>query len=315
MAKIGIIGAGFSGLATAWYLLNLPNPPQVTLYSQGPICSRISAGLLHKYMGLYAKLNPLALAAEKEAHQLLAIAQTFSETPLILSKGFIRPGCSEKQVQAYKTQASLYSDVEWLENCQSLDPNGPSLPGLYIPSGIVIDTDGYLDALLKASLYKGLIIADQPLESEAYDHIIQAMGASTPLIHHAVKGQLIEIKWPSIPILPYTLIGPVYIAMTKDKKRAVIGATYEHSYKSCDPDKKFAIDFLYPKAIHLYPLLEGAEVLSVKAALRASTPSRLPIASILTSKNSVISGMGSRGLLYHAYFANQLVNKLMALIS
>lgn len=311
LSNIGIVGAGFSGLSTAWYLLNLPKPPRVTLYSKGKIASRISAGLLHKYMGLYAKLNPIAVAAENETLRLLKIAQAFSNVPLIISKGFIRPGISAKQLEAYRKCAELYLDVEWLENCTSLDVGAPSGPGLFISSGLVIDTEAYLDGLIKACQSKGLIIEDLPLESEDYDHIIYAMGAKTPASLHSIKGQLIEIEWPStIPPLPFTLIGGVYITMTPDSKKAVIGATYEHTFENEEPDETFAINFLYPKALELYPSLEGAKVLTVKSGLRGSTPNRLPLVQILSDKHSVICGMGSRGLLYHAYFANQLVNKL-----
>ena len=310
MRNIAIIGAGFSGLATAWHLLHLPHPPTVTLYSKGKSDSSIAAGLLHKYMGQYAKRSPLAVEAEKESLSLITNALKFTNRPLILSKGFIRPAFSDKQKAAFKECAETYPDVDPLESCQILDPNAPKAPGIFIQSGLVIDTQAYLDALLKGCQSKGLILQDQPLELETYDHTIQAMGAFTPTPLHRLKGQLLEIEWPpSIPPLPFTLVGEIYIAMMQDPKRAVIGATYEHTFESEEPNR-FAIDYLYPKAMALYPALEEVEVVEIKAALRATMPNRLPLVKKMSHKLSFITGMGSRGLLYHAYFAKLCVNLL-----
>lgn len=298
------MGSGLSGLATAWHLLHLPNPPTVTLYSNGKEASRISAGLLHKYMGQYAKLNPLAVEGEQATLALLASAQEFSSQPLILSQGFIRPATSDRQAAAYKECAAAYGDVDWLETCRVLDPNGPPCPGLFIQSGLVIDTPAYLNALIEGCKSRGLIIQEHTIELAAYDYVIQAMGAYTPVPLHPLKGQLLEIEWPSIPPLPFTIVGPIYIAMTKDRTRAVIGATYEHSYENEEPNS-FAIDYLYPRAVALYPLLEGAKVVDVKAGLRASMPNRMPLVKKISDNRVVITGMGSRGLLYHSLFAKQ----------
>lgn len=308
MKNICILGAGLSGLATAWFLLHLNDPPTVTLFSQGNEASRISAGLLHKYMGVHAKLNPFAIEGEKKTHELISLAQTFSEKPIVISKGFIRPAQGEKQLSAYQECAKRYSDVDWIENCQTLDPQMISCPGIFIHSGAVIDTSSYLEALKKGCQSKGMrIVQEAPLLS-SFDHVIYATGADSQGVH-PLKGQLLEVHWP-LPPLPYSVVGQVYLAMTADPTRAVIGATYEHSFTTKEPEVDFAIQTLFPKAMSLYPALQNAEILSVKAGLRASTPNRLPIAEVVSPQVSRITGMGSRGLLYHAYFAEQLVNKL-----
>lgn len=308
--KIAVIGAGFSGLAISWYLLNLPNPPDVTLISNGKEASRISAGILHKYMGLYAKLNPLANEAEKETHLLIKEAEKFSEKSIILSRGLIRLALTEKQRIAYATCAENYSDVQWLENCQSLDPNTTKAPGIFIESGLTIDTESYLDALINACKSKGLKTRIQEITDfpESFDHVVAAMGPHTPSLPlHPLKGQLIEIRWPkNLPPLPYALVSQVYMTKCSESDRITVGATYEHTYENAEPNPQFAIDFLYPKALELYPELAGAEVLNVKAAVRATTQARLPIAKVINPRYSCLAGMGSSGLLFHAYFAKEL---------
>lgn len=321
--KIAIIGSGFSGLAACWYLLNSPSQPEVTLFCKGNEASRISAGILHKYMGLYAKLNPLAIEAAEETKELIKIAEEHSPDPIILSKGIVRLAHTDKQKIAYASCAEAHSDVKWLNDCQTFDMNMLSGPGIFIESGLTLDTNNYLDALKSACILKGLIVKIQHIsnvdELQSFDHIVGAMGSYTSSLTpfenlplHPLKGQLLEIQWPeNLPKLPHTLIAQVYLAMASDQTKAIIGATYEHHFKDANPDPEIAIQSLLPKALELYPKLDGCKITDVRAGIRATTPTRMPIAKILSDRYSTLSGMGSSGLLYHAHFAKQLVRDIL----
>lgn len=317
--KIAIIGSGFSGLALAWHLLD---SHEVTLFTKREEASRIAAGIMHKYMGLHAKLNPLAIEAERASLELIQEMTPYASSPLVLNKGIIRVAMTAMQQKSYAECAARYPDVQWLENCQSLDPHLSCFPGIFIESGVTIDAINYLEALEAGCKDKGLLQIEQTInhldELESFDHVILASGAGThallpaapPL--HQLKGQLLEIAWPKhLPILPHTLISQVYLAMAGDTNRAVIGATYEHAFETADPDPELAINELLPKALQLYPELEGCHVLDVKAQIRITTPNRQPYAQILSAKTSLLTGMGSRGLLYHAYYAKQLSCAIM----
>lgn len=321
--KYAVIGSGFSGLATCWYLLNSNQPLEVTLFSKGNEASRISAGILHKYMGLYAKLNPLAIEAEKETRHLISIASQYTDQPLVLNEGIVRLAHTDKQKAAYSQCAESHSDVTWLDDCKSCDPNMASGSGIFIQSGVTIDTNNYLDALKRACIEKGLIVKFQDITDELteFDHIIGAMGSYTKeltpftnLPLHPLKGQLLEIEWPEeLPPLPYTLISQVYLAMSSAQKKAIIGATYEHHFNDANPEAEIAIQALLPKALELYPKLAGCKITDVRAGIRATTPTRMPIAKVINERHSVLAGMGSSGLLYHAHFAKHLVNTLLNL--
>lgn len=323
--KYAVIGSGFAGIATCWYLLNSPSPPDVTLFSNGNEASRVSAGILHKYMGLYAKLNPLALEAEKESRDLISKAQQFTNRPIILSEGIVRHAISDKQKIAYSKSAESYPDVIWLDNCQSYDLNMAPGPGIFIESGLTLDTNLYLDALKQGCIEKGLTVKIQDIsnidELKDYDHVVCAMGSYTSTLKpfealslHPLKGQLLEINWPKdLSPLPYTIISQIYLAMSQDSSKAIIGATYEHHFKDAHPDPEFAIHNLLPKALELYPKLKGCTISEVRAGIRASTPTRMPTVKVLSDRYSVIAGMGSSGLLYHAHFAKHLVNELLNL--
>lgn len=325
--KIAIIGAGYAGLATAWHLLELLPHLSITLFDPqgyGGEASKISAGLLHKYAGLHAKLNRFGKEAENETHALLNVASDTFGGSVILSKGVLRLAFTEKQEIGYRQCAQQYEDVTWLESaeCQELDPLLPDAPGIFIQSGISINTQAYLQGLFEACSAKGTQFYEKRILSlkdlDHFDLLICATGAAS--IHfseldqlkiHPVKGQLIEIEWPAkIPPLPVSLVSQVYLCMNAESSRVIVGATYEHQFSDSAPDHKKAIAELYPRAIALYPALADAKVVDVKAGLRASTPSHLPFAGHVKGNLWALTGLGSRGLLYHAYFAKRLVQEI-----
>lgn len=308
--KIAIVGAGFSGLASAWYLLD---KCAVTLFSDGREASNISAGLIHKYVGLKSKLNPFAIEAEKKALELLKIAKT-----AILSKGMLRIAISEELGEDFYQCSLQNDDVEWVQQCKAFDPHFPEAPGIFIHSALTIDSHDYLEGLKVACEKKGLVHENKHIndlrELERFDFIVLATGAHSFDFHHLkvfpIKGQLLELEWPAgYPPLPFAINSQVYITMTRDKKRCIVGATHEHHFTSEGPDE-LAENELLPKAFALYPPLREAKILSVKAALRCTTPNRLPFAGHVQDNVYAITGMGSRGLLYHAFFAERLLEHL-----
>lgn len=319
--KIAIIGAGFSGLACAWHLLNSNFPCSVALVSDGKEASKIAAGLLHKYVGLKANINPLASIAEAKSHELLQVSSEALNRPVILSKGILRLALTEQQKQDFFKCASLNDDVEWLneQQCKNKIPLIPDVPGIFIHSGMTIDTVSYLEGLLLACIQKGLHFEQKHIsgfhELESFDIIIAASGPHIPLEKvklHPLKGQLLELEWPkSLPLLPFALVSQMYLVMSNDNKSCIAGATYEHHFESEKPDPEKAIEELYPKACELYPPLKDAKILSVKAGIRCTLPSRMPFIGHVRDNIYAITGMGSRGLLYHAYFAESLIKQVI----
>lgn len=308
--KVAIIGAGFSGLAAAWHLLETCD---VTLFSDGREASKISAGLLHKYVGLRSPLNPFAKEAEIEAHSLLEVSNKALGEPVILSKGMLRIPHTDRQKEDFYRCASQNEDVEWV-NPQDLIPSLPYDSGIFIHSALTVDSNSYLEGLSLAAKQKGLKVENKHIsdlnELKGFDDIILATGAYSFPFHNLkvfpIKGQLLELEWPSNhPPLPFALNSQVYITMTKDQKRCIVGATHEHHFKTESPDD-LATRELLPRAHALYPPLKDAKILSARAGLRCTTSNRLPFAGHVRDNVYAITGMGSRGLLYHALFAKRL---------
>lgn len=323
--RYAIIGGGFSGLALAHALFQAKTGIDITLFDPqgfGGEASKISTGLLHKYVGQTGKQNPFGVEGESCTKNLIAQAEKALGRSLILSSTLLRIPSNDDQEVSFLMHQKLYDDLEWLdaEHVHALHPGLPRKPGLRIHSGLTLDVAGYLEGLARLVQSQGLKLENRRVHSTDelidYDTILIAVGAA-PFPELAgvkiaqVKGQLLEVSYPqNLPPLPFSVIGPVYLTMSPDQKRAIIGATYEHHFTDSAPDPEFAIKSLLPKAESFFPSLKGQPVLDVRAGIRASTPSRIPFAGKINDRVHALVGMGSRGLLYHAYFANQLVQNL-----
>ena len=326
--KIAIIGAGFSGLATAWHLLRdrTAGSIKLTIFDSKGIgggASGIAAGLMHPYAGAHAKLNKFGLEGMAIAKQLFDVASNALGQPVANQSGLLRIALSHEQENDYSIAASKYQDVTWLEasQCQEIIPDTPFKPGIFIKNAYTVDCQLYLNGLWNACKNKGasLEIAEiKNLESlKEYDIKVLAAGAkinsllsNQKLPITPVKGQLLEIEWPkNISPLKHPLNSQAYLIMNPDKQACILGATFERNFESDQPEMKVAKEYLLPK-LSMYPLLENAPILSIRAGLRASTPDHMPKIKKINENCWAITGMGSKGLLYHGLYAERLCQEI-----
>jgi glycine/D-amino acid oxidase-like deaminating enzyme len=61
----------------------------------------------------------------------------------------------------------------------------------------------------------------------------------------------------------------------------------------------------------LMPALKSSVVIGCRAGVRASTPDHRPIVKQVDERIWIFTGLGSKGLLYHALFAEQLVKAII----
>ncbi len=331
--RVAILGGGFAGLSVAWYLLHYTQgSAAIDLYDPEPIAggaSGISSGLLHPFGGKQARRSWESERCLKETHRLLTAAAQAIGKPMILSKGIIRPALSDQQITDFKIAADQNEDAEWWDKkkCEdhirglTLPPNGG---GLYIKEGLTVDVKTYLQGLWQACLIHGTqyhqkaVITQEALEE--YDRVLIAMGPLTKnfpplkdLPISPVKGQILELKWPGdVPPLPFSLISQKYIIMSPDHKSCYVGATYEHNFNSPKPDTALAIQQIVPSISQFFPSLAGAEVLNTRAAFRASSPNHLPMVGKISGKFYFFTGLGSKGLLYHAWVGKRVARAMLS---
>lgn len=324
--KIAILGAGYTGLACAWHLLHSPIRPRglhLTLIDEKSVgggASGIAAGLLHSFVGLHAKINWRGFEAMQATRHLIEQSALALGRPVASATGLLRIALSEEQEKNYRRTAEENSDVEWWEpqRCKdrviSLEPHRG---GIYISSGQTVFSSDYLQGLWRSCQLQGAEQLQMAVESlgqlKHYDRIIVAAGAGTAGIEELaelpitlVKGQLLDLEWPEgVPPLPFAVNSQSYVVMNPDNKSCVAGATYERDYEALGVDVEAAKREIFPKLPFL-PFLQNAPVLRCRAAFRVSTKGHLPITKQINSRTWALTGMGSKGLLYHALLAREL---------
>lgn len=330
--KIAIIGAGFCGLAVAWHLLARSSFADLSIElidkkGIGQGTSGIAAGLLHPFAGAHAKLNWRGREGVAATLELLDVAANALQRPVTANKkGILRLAETEAQHLDYQKCAVQHpEETAWLssDECRREVPGCTPLPGLLIKKGVTVYSSSYLKGLWLACQGMGRVTFSQRKvetlrELDEFGHVIVTAGAhahsikelvSLPL--RPVKGQVIEVAWPKgQPPLPLPLNSVVYLLMTESAKSCLIGATYEKEAVNESVDVKKATAELLPRAVALYPALEGAPVIGCYAGVRGAAPNHRPLLQRLCEKCTVLSGMGSKGLLYHALYARELAEDL-----
>lgn len=307
-----IAGAGFSGLAVCFYLLQ--KGWEVDLYDPKPIgtgTSGIAAGLLNPFAGESAKQSKDADEGISATLELIAVAESELSCPVRTYGGIIRRAMNPRQELVYAACAAKYPDkAEW---------KGTEL---WVKEGFAVHTELYLKGLWKFCQRNGARFHQTQLpDSDEQRLVVWATGADmadqSSLVQKGatvskVRGQLLEIAWPSShPPLSLPLSSKMYAVMNVGGKSCTVGSTYERGRFDDIPDVEFAREEILPKVIALLPELDGMPILNCRAGVRASTPTHLPFAKRIDDHCYAIGGMGSKGLLYHALYARKLVDNIM----
>lgn len=311
--KFAVIGAGFSGLALAYFLSR--DNHHVTVIDKKGIgggASGIAAGLLHPYVGFKCRLNWRGREALQASRQLIETV-----APNSFREGIVRIAASHEQDTLFQEAAALHEDLSMI----SFDhPGLAAKKALFIQSGLTVDGPYYLRSLWKAIEAKGgQLLCDDVLELDhlaSFDRVVVCSGQlarklfSLPL--HFIKGQLLKLKWPrALPPLTHSLIGKKYVVMEKDQTSCWVGATYERGVVDDQPDFAAAKDDLLAGLSSMIPELAESEVLDIQAGIRAFAPDKRPFFQQIDTRIWTLTGMGSKGLLYHALLAEELAGSCL----
>lgn len=326
--RIAVIGAGFCGVATCWYLLeSFPNA-SVVLFDKEAIGSGASgaaAGLLHPFAGAHAKLNREGFEGMEATKQLLEVSKKALGQSCWTENGILRVAINDTQKKDYQQTAKTFPiQTKWLieRECQQLIREIQH-PSLLIQSGMVINCPLYLQGLWKACEQKGAILQIEEVSNlqslDDFDLMIITAGSSTaqfpelsPLRLFLVKGQLLEYRWDeNLPDLVLPISSTIYMVMHPTKQSFFAGATYERQFKDARPDIDVAMKYIQPKVKEILPALIEAKVIGCQAGIRVSTPDHLPKYGAINERIWYLTGMGSKGLLYHGLYAQKLVECLI----
>lgn len=325
--QIAIIGAGFSGLASAWFLLQKSfssSPPKITIFDPlgiGGGASGVAAGLMHPFVGLHSKLNFRGEEGIKKTEELIKISTGALKKDVAKKTGLLRVATDPEQIQDYTNASKTWKGIDWLTPDQVQEKvEGISYhPGIFIHEAFSVDTQLYLQGLWKACEASGTNFVTSKINDlnslSDFDLIIVTAGFDSQALLNLpllpLKGQLLQLGWPpSLPPLPFPISSKVYILMDPSNEACWVGATFERKVTSPDIDIEFAKKDLLPKAFDLLLSLKEAPILQCKAAIRSTSPQKRPLFGCVGSKTWYLTAMSAKGLLYHAIFAQDFVNEI-----
>ena len=293
---IAVVGGGFSGLATAYYLLEMG--ANVTLLDKRPIgtgTSSVAAGLVHSYPGFAIKKSLYADEALEETRYLMGKAG------IKINEGIYRVAMNDEQ-EAKLAKIGTLVNQPYVENGRKV---------FHIANGFSVDCKAYVEALYQLCTSMGMsFIQKEVSELGGFDHVVYACGyesnATVALSNvEKLKGQILEIE--SDQKMECT-IGKGYIAKVENHYH--IGSTYERNFTSIEPDENGEQTILNNAKLYL----KGADhfkVVASRAGVRLCRKGEyLPIVKEVKKGVWVITAMGSRGLLYHAYYGKKLAKEI-----
>lgn len=306
--KIAIVGSGFAGLALAW-ALHKNFSFSITVFDKGGFrggASRTAAGLVHPYTSKRLTLARDGQEAFDEAVSLFKEASVFQEEDFILHRGMIRLFLEQEEA-GLKTATDYHDDLA-------------PIPAIFVENALTIDTNLYLNALMKGLtrvqfIEKNVTSLD---ELEGFDAIILTTGYETLGFKEAanlpfsyLKGQGLEIALPKgMEPLKYAVSSEIYVTMMKDGK-LFAGATFERGLSDPEADENLVKERILPKLATLFPRLTGIKPIGIRSGVRLTTKGYYPLTKQIGPKLWVFSGLGSKGLLYHAFLAKQLAKTWM----
>src|SRR5579872_3132792 len=321
--RVAVVGGGVAGLGVLCHLLEYPNV-SANLFDPKGIgggASGASTGLLHPFPARDALRSWRADEGMKETKGLLTLAENALGQPVCQTNGILKIAIDERQKRDFRLRAENDSDAIWMgkNNC----PGAVTAPALWIPLGTTVYSSLYLEGLWRHAQGKGAkweAAAVRSLqELDSYDAVVLATGAETlhfpecrQLPLKKTKGQALICRWPeALETLPCALLSLGHLTSTNDPSVCQIGSTYERQFSDAGPEDRTALPLL-EKCAAFYPPARDFEVLEIRSGIRISpVVGYRPIVQKIAPKAWVFTGLGSRGMLYHALLGKELAAEIV----
>lgn len=345
-ADVLILGAGLAGLSLAVALIDKGQKVIVADRSDAASgASGVPIGLVNPAAAKQANLSWNARQCMSAVVSLLERATSHSGMEFYRKSGVLRPSADIGTLEAFRSSLNRHAFpsgwARWMDSDET-DAFHPGLRhaggALWVNEGYVVDASNYLRALSGMVLQRGSdVLTHCEMASKLFEpnagiwdvtfsdgstakvsHVVNAIGAGVlndpdwkwmPV--HPIKGQMAvyrsskEIEWT------HAVASRGYVAHL-NRHDWVIGSTFEHTFKSLDPDEE-GLNFLNEKVDHVLPHLRVDSKLQQQwTGVRIGTPNRLPIIGRHPEQSRlwVFTGLGSKGLLYSAYLGQLLASHM-----
>lgn len=301
MKKIAVIGKGLAGLASTFYLLEAGFEVTVFFSNETLCTSALSVGLLHPYPG---KANRKSLEAEEGMQASLELLK-IAGASCYQKTGMFRPANTPQRKEAFQQALQDYPELIW----KLKEPYGE---GLWIEEAFAVELSSYLKALQskcsKATFIEKKI--EHLDELQEYDQIVLAMGYGLFSLLDAKERKLKATKGQALlgsySGLSFPVNADVHLTPLKKAPLCQLGSTYERHFSHSFEDPEKALP-LRGKARAFCSDIDRFHVEKIEVGVRISPMiGHTPILQSIGKKGWFFSGLGSRGLLYHALYAKKL---------
>lgn len=339
---ICVIGGGLAGLSTTFHLLEKNPHVRVTVIDKTDVgkggASSVAGGLLHPFSPK-GKLLHLGLEGLYATNKLVEASKVYNPD-CVLRDHLYRLALTENSVAPLKEASKAYPEyATWLSPEEIEKECGtPGEGGLLLHNGCkVIHMPSYLDGLWKACLSSNRVTwSRENLNSEEwkdrlnlFDTVVYAAGSG--LFHdnilddesasclpvELVRGQSIEVELDSAAATHYqneAVLSGKYLTPLPVPNHVLIGAT--HEYKSKPLDRSSVVEELKMRSFELSPFVwKHGEIVKVTTGYRVQSKrgkyGRMPIIGRFICPEVheniwLITGLSSRGLIYHGIFGDLL---------
>ena len=340
-SQILIIGGGLAGLSLALSLTD--KGFSVTIIDNKRMGSGASGVPIALINPAAAKQANLAWNAERCMSSIAKFIGRVSDSTghtFYKKSGVLRPAVDTKTLQAFKSSLKRHPFpkgwAKWLtgEQVSKLNPDCNHAGGaLWVEEAYTVDLPRYILAMIVLLEKKGVFLFEHiehytliqehsqkwhltshdSFDVES-DHVIHCTGSSILSdpdwnwlpVHH-IKGQMSQYQAHKPIPWEYSIAAKGYVAHL-DNRSWAIGSTFEHNFEHHIPDIQ-GQHYLEQKVDAILPSLRSeSTIINRWAGLRLGTPDRLPLIGRhpYLSGRWIFSGLGSKGLYYSAYLAEEL---------
>lgn len=288
--KIAIVGKGMAGLAAAFHLLTLGK--KLDIYYSKSGASMAASGLLHKHPAEMGKKAFLADAAFQEVEMIFN--ELKKENPHL---DFATARHIERIAVSEETEKNLSLSSEMTKLAR----------GHYLMAkGYCVDVPLYLNALEAYLTKRGVCFMDQKIahldQLAPYDFKLIAAGYGIKNLQSKVKLKFIKgqsLVFDNQQKHKHPLMAKGYLVPFKDK--VIVGSTYERFFNGESPDIYTAYTYLSEGLSTYFSPYDELTPKGALSGVRVFHPNfKIPKIICENASTLCITGLGSKGLLYHA---------------
>ena len=325
-----IVGAGLAGAACALWLSKHQRVLLLEAAEKPSGASQVAAGIVNPFAGLRGLLMWRGLEALNSLDALVAEAN--AETHYIRC-GILRPALDEKQSNSFRAVAAQYpAYAQWVEHHearQRFPGAATNLGVLLLRSGGIIHVPELINALLHAAAHRGarirtgervihwgstrnraFVLTQNQTRYESAQ-VLLCLGSRyvefEPLRRlnlHRTLGQVVRVKRPSNYSIPMPVTGHGYVV--PESQSLIAGTTYQRDFTHVSPTDK-ATRTILQNASEMVPGLDELPLLSASTGIRVGVPgTRLPMVGALDGRIWILTGLGSKGLLFSAWLSQMM---------